>query len=100
MKLKFLADVNISPSTVNDLQKSGINIKRITDVLPATASDEEIINLSIKEGAIIVTQDLDFSDLIVQSSLAKPSVICMRLNSPLPRFVSKILINLIPKIKN
>ena len=98
MKLKFIADVHISPTTVNELQQAGIEIKRITDKLPASASDEQIIDLAIKENAIIITQDLDFSDLIVQSGLTKPSVISIRINKPIPNRVTDILINLLPKI--
>jgi|YelNatPaOPRAMG01_1025707.scaffolds.fasta_scaffold152301_1 predicted nuclease of predicted toxin-antitoxin system len=59
MKLKFIADIHISPLTVKALQDKGYNI---TDKLPANASDREIIiMLAYKEKAVIITQDLDFS---------------------------------------
>jgi len=64
-KIKFIADIHISPVTIEDLQRSGYNIQRVTEFLPPNAVDEEIINLSIQQDAIIITQDLDFSNLIV-----------------------------------
>lgn len=60
MKINFIADVHISPLTVKELQKAGHTITRVTDKLPSTASDSEIIQLANKEQAVIITQDLDF----------------------------------------
>lgn len=42
MPSKFIADIHISPLTVNALQKKGHDIIRVTDKLPATSSDKEI----------------------------------------------------------
>jgi predicted nuclease of predicted toxin-antitoxin system len=65
-KIKFIADVHISPLTIERLEKNGYDIQRITEFLSPRAGDEEIINLSIEKNAVIITQDLDFSNLIVQ----------------------------------
>jgi len=50
MKSKFIADIHISPLTIKELQKKGYDIIRVTDKLPATSLDKEIIhrNLDIK----------------------------------------------------
>lgn len=98
-KIKFIADIHISPVTIEDLQRSGYNIQRVTEFLPPNAVDEEIINLSIQQDAIIITQDLDFSNLIVQHGLTKPSVISLRIEKPTPQKVTEILMNLLPRIK-
>ena len=99
MKLKFIADVHISPLTVSDLQQAGYHITRVTDFLPPTASDEEIITLAIDEGAIIVTQDLDFSALIAQGGVAKPSIVSLRLSKAKPHIVTRILQQVLPQIQ-
>ncbi|WP_460176052.1 hypothetical protein [Thermodesulfovibrio hydrogeniphilus] len=39
MKLKFLADVHISPIAVNAFKNAGYDIIRVTDKLPPTATD-------------------------------------------------------------
>lgn len=43
MKLKFIADVHISPLTVSALKKAGYQIIRVTECMSAYALDEEII---------------------------------------------------------
>jgi predicted nuclease of predicted toxin-antitoxin system len=98
-KIKFIADIHISPVTIEDLQRNGYGIQRVTEFLPPNAVDEEIINLSIQQDAIIITQDLDFSNLIVQHGLTKPSVISLRIEKPTPQKVTEILMNLLPRIK-
>ncbi|MHB8336438.1 MAG: DUF5615 family PIN-like protein [Ignavibacteriaceae bacterium] len=100
MAIKFIADVHISPATVSHLKSSGHDIQRVTDYLPANSTDEQIINLSIEKDAVIVTQDLDFSDLIILHGLKKPSIISIRLEKPIPEKITKILNELFPKIKN
>ncbi len=98
MGLKFLADVHISPITVNALKEKGYNRVRITEILSATTSDLEIINVAYKEKAVIITQDLDFSGIIAQSGLNGPGVISIRLANAKPEKVSKILLTVLPLI--
>ncbi|PIX87329.1 MAG: hypothetical protein COZ31_10960, partial [Nitrospirae bacterium CG_4_10_14_3_um_filter_44_29] len=99
MELKFIADIHISPLTVNELKKNGYDIIRITDKLPATSSDAAIIQLAYREQAIIITQDLDFSALIAQSGLNWPSVISLRLDNAKPDKITWILNAVLPQIK-
>ncbi len=99
INIKFIADVHISPITITELRNSGYNINRITDFLPATTTDQEIISFAIEVDAVIITQDLDFSSIVVQSGLNKPSVISIRIIKPHPSKVTKILKELLPRIK-
>ena len=99
INIKFIADVHISPITVSELKEFGYDIKRSSEFLLSNASDEEIINLAIEKDAVIVTQDLDFSNLIILSGLKKPSIISIRIEKPFPQIITKILIGLLPKIE-
>ena len=99
MALSFIADVHISPFTVNQLKKNGYEISRITEFLPATASDEQIIELARTKKAVIITQDLDFSALIAQSGETTPSVISLRVGNAEPQFISQLLQTIIPQIE-
>ena len=99
MELKFIADIHISPLTVNELKKNGYDIIRVTDKLPATSSDAEIIQLAYREQAVIITQDLDFSALIAQSGLNWPSVISLRVANAKPDKITWILNAVLPQIK-
>jgi predicted nuclease of predicted toxin-antitoxin system len=99
MKLKLIADINISPLTVRALQNKGYDIGRITDKLAATATDKEIIELAYQEKTVIITQDLDFSAIIAQSGHNGPSVISLRVASAKPDRITRILITLLPLIE-
>jgi len=99
MKLKFIADIHISPLTVNQLQKAGYDIVRVTDKLHATSSDNEIVLLAYKEQAVIITQDLDFSAIVAQSGLQGPSVVSLRVSNAKPDMVTRILSKVLPLIE-
>lgn len=99
MKSKFIADIHISPLTVKELQKKGYDIIRVTDKLPATSLDKEIIHLAYQEKAVIITQDLDFSAIIAQSGLNSPSVISLRVANAKPDIITRILITVLPLIE-
>jgi predicted nuclease of predicted toxin-antitoxin system len=99
MKSKFIADIHISPLTVKELQKKGYDIIRVTDKLPATSLDKEIIQLAYQEKAVIITQDLDFSAIIAQSGLNGPSVISLRVANAKPDIITRILITVLPLIE-
>lgn len=99
MKLKFIADIHISPLTVKELKNKGYDIIRITDKLPATASDKEIVQLARKEKFVLITQDLDFSAIIAQSSLNSPSVISLRVANAKPNVITQFLITILPLIE-
>lgn len=99
MELKFIADIHISPLTVKELKKNKYNITRITDKLPATASDREIIQLAYQEQAAIITQDLDFSAIIAQSGLKGPSVVSLRVANAKPDIIARLLITVLPLIE-
>jgi predicted nuclease of predicted toxin-antitoxin system len=99
MKSKFIADIHISPLTVQELQKKGYDIFRVTEKLPATSSDKEIIHLAHQERAVIITQDLDFSAIVAQSGLNSPSVISLRVANAKPVIITRILISVLPLIE-
>jgi len=99
MKLKFIADVHISPLTVGELRTVGHQINRVIEFLSPKASDEEIIGFARREDLVIITQDLDFSALIAQSGLARPSVVSLRIGNAKPQVVSEVLKTVLPLIE-
>ncbi len=100
MKLRFLADIHISPLTVEDMRDKGYDIGRVTDNLPATASDKEIVQLALNEKSVIITQDLDSSAILAQSGLNRPSVISLRLDNAKPYIISRSLITVLQMIED
>jgi predicted nuclease of predicted toxin-antitoxin system len=86
--LRFLADMNLSPLTVQALQVEGLDIIRVSDVLPAATSDTAILAFARQTGRVIITQDLDFSTLIAIGGHTQPSLITLRLSSTAPAVVT------------
>ncbi|MBI5198043.1 MAG: DUF5615 family PIN-like protein [Nitrospirae bacterium] len=98
MALKLLADMHISPLTVQALRKNGYDISRVSEYLPPTASDEEIIDLATRQHAVILTQDLDFSALIAKSGRSGPSLLSLRLGNAAPLRVNQLLLTILPTL--
>jgi len=47
--LRLLANMNISPETVNALSEKGIDNVCVSEILPVTSSDREILDLARRE---------------------------------------------------
>lgn len=91
MTAHFLADMNLSPVTVEDLRREGYDVIRVSDLLPVDAPDSEILELARQRDAVVVTQDLDFSALLALSGYDRPSLITLRLTNTDPYLVSERL---------
>jgi hypothetical protein len=62
-----------------------------------TLADREILQLAITEKRIIVTHDLDFTDLLAASAAILPSVVIFRLRNMRPE---RVLVRLLAVINN
>ena len=100
MRPKLLADIHISPLTVAELRTIGYEIHRISDFISASASDAKIIELAILERAAIITQELDFSALVAQSGLNKPSIVSLRVSDAKPHRITTILKTVLTQIES
>ncbi|MBE7468406.1 MAG: hypothetical protein DPW09_39225 [Anaerolineae bacterium] len=98
-EIALLADMNISPKTVAVLHQQGWNIVRVSRILPATASDEEILDLARREDKVIVTQDLDFSTLLALRGYNRPSLVTLRLSTSNPDIVAHQLLRVLPRLE-
>lgn len=97
--MKLLADLHISPRTVEFLRSRGHDVLRANDVLPATASDEEIVEKARAEGRAILTQDLDFSAIIALARTRGPSLITLRLSTSKVDLVNGVLERVLPVLE-
>ena len=99
-KLRLLANMNISPETVNALRVKGLDIIRVSQILPVTSSDADILDLARREKRIVVTQDLDFSALLALGGFNEPSLITVRLKVSDPEAITQKLLELLPEIQD
>ena len=96
--MKFLIDMNISPRTVQMLVDAGYDAIRVPRVLPANASDREILRWAGSHGYVIITQDMDFSSLIALQGGTEPSLLNVRLTSGDPVQIGERLLKIMPHI--
>ena len=80
----FLANENISKTTVNLLRRSGHDVRWIAEEFPSV-KDEVVIDLASIENRIIVTFDRDYGELIFNQGMRRPKgVVYLRLNEFTP----------------
>src|SRR5262245_35134312 len=97
--MRLLADMHISPRTVQLLRSLGHNVVRVNEILPISTADEEIVAAAIREGRIILTQDLGFSAIIALTGKTVPSLISLRLSSSRVEHVNTVLENVLPFVE-
>jgi len=94
-KLEFLANMNISPLTVEQLRTRGWNISRVSQVMKKNSKDLDILIYAQRQNKVVITLDLDFSTLLALRGYTKPSVINLRLENPRPNLVSARIIDVV-----
>jgi predicted nuclease of predicted toxin-antitoxin system len=97
--LRFVADMNISPLTVNVLAAKGMDIVRVSSLLPVNASDESILGLARQQECVVITQDMDFSALLALGGHHQPSLVTLRLLNTDPDAVAQRLRQVLPQVE-
>ncbi len=96
--MRILADLHISPRTVEFLRGLGYEAARVSQALDPRASDAEIAAHARREGYVILSQDLDFSKIVALSGHAAPSCVILRLSSSRIERVNATLAAILPSI--
>ena len=78
--MRFLADAGISPKTVGFLLEIGHEAIHVSTIGMQTAEDRALIQRAVVDGAVILTFDLDFGDILALGVLDRPSVVIFRLS--------------------
>ena len=73
-----LIDMNLSPEWVPILAAGGVEAVHWSSIGPASASDTVLFEWARKAGAVLLTQDLDFPQLLYALQSSKPSVVLLR----------------------
>ncbi|GAB4195547.1 MAG: hypothetical protein OHK0013_01840 [Sandaracinaceae bacterium] len=76
--MKLLADVNVSGAVVERLRAHGWEVARVTDHVSPDSSDEIVLQVAARAGAVLMTRDQDFPALLARSRAAQPSVLNLR----------------------
>jgi predicted nuclease of predicted toxin-antitoxin system len=76
--MRILVDMNLTPRWANHLSYSGYETIHWSSIGPATAKDHEIFDYARQHGFIILTNDLDFPQLLAHTKGMAPSVVFLR----------------------
>lgn len=79
--MKFLLDENIPIESNASLSRLGHDVVNVNTAKLNGKSDDDIIEFARKEQRILITLDLDFSNIISYPPGSHPGIIVVRLNS-------------------
>ena len=82
--MRFLLNMNVSRRLGRSLKARGHECRHAADIGMAAATDREIAEESRKSGETIITEDLDYGDLLAFAGESSPSVIIFRLQRAHP----------------
>jgi predicted nuclease of predicted toxin-antitoxin system len=83
--VKILVDMNLSPEWLEVLKTAGFEALHWKEVGSPTAADEEIFKWARENKRVVMTQDLDFSQLLFRAGADGPSVILLRIQNELDK---------------
>lgn len=89
--MRFLADMGISPGTVQYLRQMGHDASHLTEGRRQRLEDSDILVLASQESRILLTHDLGFGDLLAASGQNLPGVVIFRLKDMRPDNVNRHL---------
>jgi len=96
-RMRFLADMGISPKTAAFLRSLGHDAVHLHDQGLDGLEDPAILAKAREEGRILLTHDLDFGELIAVSGAMLPGVVVFRLRNMRPEAVSGYLQKIISR---
>jgi predicted nuclease of predicted toxin-antitoxin system len=73
--MKLVIDMNMSAKWVGALREFGFEVYHWSDLGPIDAPDRGIMEFAAKDGAVVVTRDLDFSALLAANGRTSPSIV-------------------------
>ncbi|OYW75026.1 MAG: hypothetical protein B7Z37_15280 [Verrucomicrobia bacterium 12-59-8] len=79
--MKLLVDMNLSPDWVPLLTSHGWEACHWSTLGPGNAPDTVLMNWAREHQQVVLTQDLDFSQLLYTTQQSGPSVILLRMDN-------------------
>ena len=78
--MRFLVDAQLPPALARLLREHNHEAEHATDIGPADAPDRDIWRYALTHGAVIVTKDEDFADMVATGGEA-PAVVWVRVGN-------------------
>ncbi len=80
--MRFLANMCVSPKTVEFLRSLGYEVRRVNELGLSTSKDREIVDYAAENSMVLITMDLGVGWIIALIEKIRPSVILLRLRKP------------------
>lgn len=97
--MKFLADMGVSMTVVQALREQDYDAIHLREQRLQRLPDPTILIKAKQENRIILTFDLDFSELLAINREDLPSVVIFHLQKTIPHFVADRLLESLPLYK-
>ena len=78
--VRFLVDAQLPPALARLLEEHGHVAEHVTEIGPADAPDRDLWLYALEHGAVLVTKDEDFADMVATGAEA-PSVVWIRVGN-------------------
>jgi predicted nuclease of predicted toxin-antitoxin system len=79
--MRLLVDMNLSPDWVPLLQSQGWEARHWSAIGKGNEPDPDLLTWARAHSHIVLTQDLDFSQILYATKESGPSVILLRMNN-------------------
>jgi predicted nuclease of predicted toxin-antitoxin system len=93
--MRLLLDMNLTPRWVHYLIPAGHECTHWSDLGPGNTPDAEICEFARVHGLVLITNDLDFPQILAYTKEAKPSIILLRGEPLTPEMRGAALLNAI-----
>jgi predicted nuclease of predicted toxin-antitoxin system len=90
--VNLVADENVDAAIVSALRVAGHSVTYVRELNPGI-DDEQVLRLAESQGALLLTSDKDFGELVFRQRLIHSGVILFRLAGLPPYVKSKILVS-------
>lgn len=98
--MKVLIDMNLSPAWCPVLRNGGLEVAHWSHLGDPRATDDSIFERARLEHWVLLTQDLDFPQLLHQAASAGPSVILLRVRDELDVVHQRRLLSLMHQFRS
>ncbi len=89
-RVRFLADECVDRQIVDRLRHDGYTVLYVAEMEPGI-SDHDVLNLANHEGAILLTADKDFGELVFRQGKVTRGIVLVRLAGLLPAIKADII---------
>lgn len=94
--MRFLADESCDFSVVRALREAGHDVLAIADISPSV-DDQAVIERSVRESRILLTEDKDFGQLVYASAQMSVGVIFIRFPGNLRQTLCATILDLVKR---